>query len=76
MIRIIRTKNLGMHSPAGEIFNFDNNNDTENISDACAFMWGKSSSNYMLFFNGLRVDINSNLGVFENTLKELLIFFG
>lgn len=81
MIKIVRVNRIATYEspegglymsptvkPAGEVFIFDGEFEVE---QCCSFMWGRDIKNYMVFRNGYRVDMTSDLHELSNRLREL-----
>lgn len=77
MIKIVRVNRINIEmvnstlsevKPAGEVFIFDGEFEVE---QCCSFMWGRDIKNYMIFRNGYRVEMTSDLYELSNRLREL-----
>jgi hypothetical protein len=77
MIKIVRVNRINIEianstlsevKPAGEVFIFDGKFEVE---QCCSFMWGRDINNYMIFRNGYRVEMTSDLYELSNRLREL-----
>ena len=70
MITIIRLNRITEDNavfPAGEIWYFRGEQEVEH---ACTFMWGRDINDYIMFRNGFRIEMDSDLYSLANILKE------
>lgn len=70
MITVIRVNRLiedDVVFPAGETWRFIGEQEVEN---ACTFMWGRDINDYMMFRNGFRIEMDSDLYNLANKLRE------
>jgi len=70
MITIVRLNRITEDNavfPAGEIWYFRGEQEIEN---ACSFMWGRDIKDYVMFRDGFRIEMESDLYNLANKLRE------
>ena len=63
--KLIENKNAGFPEPETLYFR-----GKEEIENACAFLWGRDINDYVVFRNGFRIEMDSDLYNLANKLKE------